>query len=82
MTHVTRSNILINICLLVFLILSIAIINDFLRHRWILIYLIKCTYKILVLEIFFILKSHKKKMHIQFFLEKKNPNHCSAREQY
>ena len=81
MTHVTRSNILIYICLLVFLILSITIINDFLRHRWILIYLIKCTHKIVVLEIF-LYKNHIKKMYIQFFLEKKYPNHCNAREQY
>ena len=67
MTHVTRSNILIYICLLVFLILSITIINDFLRHRWILIYLIKCTHKIVVLEIFLYKNHIKKDVYSVFF---------------
>jgi hypothetical protein len=80
MSHVARSNILIYIYLLIFLVSLLVIINDFFSfylHRWLSTYIIRCLHKILYLYLELFFKKHTEKSCI-FFL-KKNTTHCGAR---
>jgi hypothetical protein len=72
MTYVTILNILIYICLLIFSIIFLFIVDDFcfcLFTQWFLIYLIGCVYKFFDLHLgFFYVKKRVEKFYMFKFL--------------